>query len=127
VSIKQYKPSKAWHKSALIVLIALSSGLVASCDSFQRFSSERYICSPNRANIAQIDIHKRSGTLSLSINRFDQNLAMEIVFADENAIVSRHNALELTIERHGEEPKASVLINDVFISLSCLSDSKFSM
>ena len=114
-------------KAAITVILVLSTVSLASCDQFKRFSSERYKCQPNRAHIAQIDIHERSGKKTLSIQQFGQIMPMKIISVDNEKIISRNETIELTIDRSSEEPQTSVLINDAYLPLTCFPESKFSM
>lgn len=115
------------YKAAITVTLVLSTVSLASCDQFKRFSSERYNCQPNRAHIAQIDIHERSGKKTLSILQFGQNMPMTIISVDNEKIISRNETIELTIDRSFEEPQVIVLANDAYIPLTCFAENKFSM
>ena len=111
----------------MTVTLVLSTVSLSSCDEFKRFSSERYNCQPNRAYISQIDIHERSGKKTLSIQQVGQNMQMTIISVEKEKIISRNEKIELTIDRSLEEPNISVLINDVYLPLTCFSERKFSM
>lgn len=124
---RQSSNKQRLYKGAITVILVLSTVSLASCNQFKRFSSERYNCQPNRAHIAQIDIHERSGKKTLSIQQFGQNFLMTIISVDNEKIISRNETIELTIDRSSEEPQTSVLINDVYLPIICFPESKFSM
>lgn len=124
---RQSSNKQRLYKGAITVILVLSTVSLASCNQFKRFSSERYNCQPNRAHIAQIDIHERSGKKTLSIQQFGQNFLMTIISVDNEKIISRNETIELTIDRSSEEPQTSVLINDVYLPITCFPESKFSM